>query len=595
MSVTKSIKVILTKAGTEYDAKKEYRLHDYIVVDNATMYICKRVDTTTMTCVGHSLDETEWWDKSVDLSEVEGKAEKAVTAAESATTAAKEATTKTESATTAAKTATEEAKTATAAATEATTAAKTATSDAESATEAAKTATEEASKVNVEVSDDDVLIITDRKGTTKQMVFYIANEDLMSYGVEFDTSVSDPTCTRIGNMALHKSCPVHNMMKGCLLDDDGNVVRYLNPSDWTSETRDGSEGQVMVEIPEHYRKFETEGTKRRVKIATQPLPGFHKVPKMYVSAYQAAMDRMNNKLASVVNTSAQYRGGNNNSSWDDTYRSLLGMPATAISRTNFRKYARARKSGSTEWNCMTYDVQKALYWLYVIEYATLNSQKAYNAELTEEGYHQGGLGSGVTEISGWQNYNSYYPVVPCGVTDGLGNASGVVIHNVIASDGESTHYVAPVPRYRGVENPFGHLWQWTDGINVRISATEENGGDGLSKVYVCSDPSKFNDSNYDGYTYVGDEYRSNGYVKEVIFGEGGEIMPKVCSGGSSTYFCDYHYTSTPSSDESLRGVIFGGPANRGAYAGFVCAGSSIGPSYSTAYIASRLCFIPEQA
>lgn len=80
MSTVKSIKVILTKVGTEYDATKEYKLHDYIVVGGTVMYICKRVDADTMVCKGHSLDETDWWDKSVDLSDVEGNISTAVNA-----------------------------------------------------------------------------------------------------------------------------------------------------------------------------------------------------------------------------------------------------------------------------------------------------------------------------------------------------------------------------------------------------------------------------------------------------------------------------------------------------------------------------------
>ena len=514
-------------------------------------------------------------------------------AVDEAVTNAKTATSATETATANAKEATEAANTATANTNAAIESANKAADNANDAAEASRNATDEASKVNIEVSDDDIITITDRKGTQRQMIFYAASEDLASYGIEFDTTVSNPACTRIGNMDYHKSLPVHSLMKGCLLDDDGNIVKYLDPSDWTGETRDGSEGQVMVEIPQHYRKFETDGTKRRVKISTQPLAGFHKVPKMYVSAYQAALDRTNLKLCSIVNTDAQYRGGNNNAGYDGTYRSFLGMPATVVNRTNFRKYARARKADSTEWNCMTYDIQKTLYWLFVIEYATLNSQATYNAALTDEGYHQGGLGAGVTNISNWSDYNGTYPIIPCGVTDSLGNTTGVVTHNVIAADGESTYYAAPVPRYRGVENPFGHLWQWTDGINVRIAPDEANGGDGLSKVYVCSDPAKFTDTSYDGYTYVGDEARSNGWAKEVIFGEYGEIMPKAVGGGSNTYFCDYHYTAIPTSANSLRGVLFGGFANGGTGAGFACAGSNYAPSGAGTPVASRLCFIPE--
>ena len=148
-----------------------------------------------------------------------------------------------------------------------------------------------------------------------------------------------------------------------------------------------------------------------------------------------------------------------------------------------------------------------------------------------------------------------------------------------------------VPRYRGVENPFGHIWQWTDGINVRISPTSANGGDDLSKVFVCSDPSKFTDSSYTGYSHVGNEARAEGYVKQVIFGEYGEIMSSEIGGGSTTYHCDYHYTNIPTS-ETLRGVLFGGSANGGAYAGFAYARSNDVPSSTHAYLGSRLCFLP---
>lgn len=417
-------------------------------------------------------------------------------------------------------------------------------------------------------------------------------EDECAYGIQFDTSVSSPTCTRIGNTDLHKTLPIQSRMKGCLLADDGSVNEYLNPSSWEGHTRDGSRGQVMVELPAHYRKFETSGTIRRVRISEYPLPGYHLVPKQYVSAYEASVQRSTTKLCSVANNDADYRGGNNNASYDGTYRSYLGRPATVISRTNFRAYARKRNTATTEWNCMTYDIQKELYWLFVIEYATLNSQAAYNAAKDANGYMQGGLGDGVTTWDGtsWSNFNGYHPFVPCGHTDSLGNKSGTVAYNVLDSAG-ATLKTFNVPRYRGVENPFGHIWQWTDGINVRISPTAENGGDDLSKVFVCSDPSKFNDSNYTGYSHVGNEARAEGYAKSHIFGEYGEMIPDAIGGGSTTYLCDYHYTNIPTS-ETLRGVLFGGYAIYGADAGFASAYTNRVPSNTYARIGSRLCFIP---
>lgn len=439
----------------------------------------------------------------------------------------------------------------------------------------------------VEVLDEDG---ESKKATLAALLPYA--EEQVSYGIEFDTSVSSPSCLRIGNGDLHKVLPVQSRMKGCLLDDSGLVVEYLNPKDWTGNTRDGSRGQVMVEIPLHYRKFETDGTKRRVRLSELPLPGYHQVPKMYVSAYQASVQRSTTMLASVVNDSVDYRGGNNNASYDGTYRSLLGRPATSISRTNFRAYARKRKPETTEWNCMTYDIQKTLYWLFCVEYATLNTQADYNAALTTEGLRQGGLGAGVTTWSGeWDTFNGYNPFVPCGHTDSLGNGTGTVEYTVQRED-KSEWKTFSVPRYRGVENPFGHIWQWTDGINIRISPNTDKGGDGISKVFVCNDPSKFNDSNYTGYSHVGNEARTDGWSKEVIFGEYGEIIHAVVGGGSTSYHCDYHYTNIPNT-ESLRGVLFGGSASGGANAGFAYAYSIHAPSSSDANVGSRLCFLPK--
>ena len=114
------------------------------------------------------------------------------------------------------------------------------------------------------------------------------------------------------------------------------------------------------------------------------------------------------------------------------------------------------------------------------------------------------------------------------------------------------------------------------------------------KVFICDDPEKFNDTNYEGYSHVGNEARAEGYVKEIIFGEGGEIMPSLVGGGSTQFFCDYHYTNIPTS-ETLRGVLFGGYAADGATAGLASATSHPAPSYSNTLIGSRLCFIPVTA
>jgi hypothetical protein len=438
---------------------------------------------------------------------------------------------------------------------------------------------------------DLIVEVLDTDGESKQaklatLLPYL--EEQCAYGIEFDTAVSSPVCTRIGNLAFHKSLPIQNRVKGCILSDAGTVVEYLHPTNWKAYDLSGSRGQVMVEVPAHYRKFETDGTKRRAKISELPLPGYHSVPKKYISAYESTFERSTGKLCSVVNIGADYRGGNNQADWDNTYRSVIGRPTTLKSRTAFRTAARLRGAG-TQWNCNDYNSYKDVAWLYYIEYANLNSQAAFNAQSDSNGYKQGGLGNGVTTLSSveWNNLNGYYPFIPCGHTDDLGNFSGEVSYQVdLAGDGSNIKTVY-ANRYRGIENPFGHIWKWTDGINIEVK-TDADGG--TSKVYVCNDPSKYVDNGYTGYEMRGLEARAEGYTKEMLLGDFGEIIPSVVGGGSTTYWCDYHYTIITAS--SLRGLVFGGDALSGAHAGFGYAYSYYAPSYSSTNVGSRLCFIP---
>lgn len=159
------------------------------------------------------------------------------------------------------------------------------------------------------------------------------------YGAEWDVTNASPSVIRAdaGITTLHASLPIHNKMKSCLLADNGTVNYYLKADDWSKKADgsasvlDGSDGQVMVEIPAHYRKFEEEGNMQRAKISQYALAGFEYVPKMYVSAYEASLDRTNLKLSSVINTTPQYRGGNNTSEWDAAANTLLGKPVTNIS------------------------------------------------------------------------------------------------------------------------------------------------------------------------------------------------------------------------------------------------------------------------
>ena len=412
------------------------------------------------------------------------------------------------------------------------------------------------------------------------------------YGIEWDVTVSNPLVTRIGNMTLHQSLPLQNQMRRCLLLDNGTVNYHLDANDSTLKEDltpadlTGADGQVMVFMPEFWFKTESEANKRRYKMSKYPLDGYTHSPAMYISAYEAALERGVNKLSSVVNLSTTFRGGNNTSAWDGTYRSLLGRPVTNVSLTNFRNYARNR--GSVNWNCNTYHAHRKLWWLFAVEYANFNSQDAYNAALTPDGYRQGGLDAGVTTLNGslWNNFNGSNPFVPCGYTNGLGSHTGIVPFTMPAEYGTLT---VQVPSYRGVENPFGHLWKWADGCKCMIQSDADGG---LSEFYVCDNPANFTSSGTTNYQLRGNLPRTDGYVKEVILGEYGEIVPLSVGGGSTTYFCDYFYTSKPASGIAERGFLLGGVAHYSTVTGLMFMVTWNSASFFAVSVGSRLCYIP---
>ena len=402
-------------------------------------------------------------------------------------------------------------------------------------------------------------------------------EDIYSYGVEWDSTVADPTLTRIGNPLLHKSLPVQSQYKGCVANG-AKVNYYLDPNDWskkadgTPSVLDGTDGTVRVHIPKFYGKSGVEGNKRWVRISTVKCDDtWVEIPEMLLDAYRSTVNQTGNKAVSVVNTTAQFRGGGNRTANDtylssDKFRSDLGKPRTNISRANMRTYA---TNAGSEMLCYEY-YKWIFYWAWVIEYATFNSQATYNAELTADGYHQGGLGPGITDwnnnANGWSGYNGTYPITPCGYCNDIGNFTGIkelVIPETVVDESTTVPTKTfKVPRWRGFDNPFGDIWTNLDGIILERTAANQP-----SSVYTTSNPSAFGDDNTakGKMTVAGKEIASDGYTKDFDLGSKGEIIPSVVGGSATTYMCDYHWCNTAST--SLRTLLVGGSANDGGYAG----------------------------
>ena len=425
---------------------------------------------------------------------------------------------------------------------------------------------------------------------------------IQAYGVEWDTTVADPQITRIGNLSLHKSLPIQSGYRGCVAQGN-KIMYYLDPNDWskkedgTDSVLDGTDGTVRVHTPRFYGKSEVDGNKRRVWISCEKIDyTWIEVPEMLVDAYRSTV--LNtvpsdgylstlpvNSAVSVVSTDSSLRGGMNRTANDqylDTNpcRSDLGKPRTSISRSTMRTYS--RNSGS-EMLCYEY-YKWIFYWAYVIEYANFNSQATYNANLTSDGFRQGGLGAGVTTWdNSWNTYNDYCPLIPCGYCNEIGNFTGVKSMSIPETVVDETETVAAktfsVPRWRGFDNPFGDIWTNLDGIVIQ--RTEANQP---SQVYTTSDPAEFTDV-IGSKKVVGIEVATDGYIKEFDLGETGGIIPTSIGGSATTYKCDYHWCKA--SNTALRTLLVSGCAHYGSDSGLGCFGSSYKVDFSYPLVGFR--------
>lgn len=411
-------------------------------------------------------------------------------------------------------------------------------------------------------------------------------EERYAYGVEWDTASSSPDGVRVGNMQLHRELPIQSKMRMCEVDRLGAVTAAS-----VSGMVQRLDGSIMTEIPEHWYKLYTNGTKFRMMLSEIPLPGYNHIDKFYISTYEACISRSEGKLWSENlyaysdgNSSLNnLRGGDNTSDWDGTYRSLLGRPVTNLTRDQFRQAARKRGSG---WEMYTYNAHKTLFWLFAVEYATLDSQKPFNAQKDANGFAQGGLGPGPTQMTDWANFNNANPLIPCGYTNEFGNGSGEKAYVVKNASG-GTHATLMANRYRGIENPFGHIWKYTDGANIQVTT----GDSGLSILFTTDDPSNFSDTSYTGYDKKGNICRTNGYAKKMLLGEDGDIVATEVGGSSSTYWCDYYYTYT--SANRIQVLLIGGSADIGQNSGLAYINTHDASSAAAKYFGSRLCFFPE--
>ena len=323
-----------------------------------------------------------------------------------------------------------------------------------------------------------------------------------------------------------------NQIKPCLLKSDLTVNYYLNPNNYAqkidgvtaSDITSGTDGDVMIEFPIVYWKFETIGTDLYVRYSDTQIDASYKPlahmrgttvkDKCYISAYLGY--NLSSKLRSLSGQTP-YAGGT--------------APAGTIGTC--RTLAQANGTGFDQ---MAYFQILMLQVLFIIMFKSRDSQTALG-----RGYVDG---------------NS--TTIATGGTD----AKGLFY-------GETTGKLQN--KFCGIEDFYGNLRYWIDGFFSDASRNMLIGNQ------------NFNDTG-SGYTSYGQGATADigGYISAVQGGTETGFVAKATAGSATTFFADYGFLYA-----SRLPSFGGGWANADAAGAFSLYASS-GASASYAYLGARL-------
>lgn len=322
----------------------------------------------------------------------------------------------------------------------------------------------------------------------------------------------------------------------------------------------------------------------------RPIPG---VPCVYIPvgsrscAGYAQLDRTNNKLMSTINKTAQFRGGNN-SNWDETYRSLLGKPVTSIGMPTLRNYARANGDMWFTSERVMLFITGALARVY---FHNRNIQAGYNATLTADGLHQGGLGQGASYPSNWGDGWGYNPYIDldCGIEKG--DFTGLLSATIKDPEGNNVS-ITGIPCFMGLKNFYKYLWTMTED---ELLVCQEDGSQALY-VENLIDGSLFDISGAGTHLLIGKTpvYSSANwsYIKKISF-DHLSGMPIEVGGSSSTFYADGYYNPNVHEAGALRGAFRLGHAYSGVNAGSLFLYGHTAPSDANARDGAVLCEFTE--
>ncbi len=351
-------------------------------------------------------------------------------------------------------------------------------------------------------------------------------------------------------------------MRRCVVDENGNFLYYLHPDD-SSKKEDGRDAtaditgangtrQVKVQIRKFYERRYKDGDTHYFLISDKPFAGAKVHPIFRKSGWTKNDDNFENEYAYVgafeaclydasvgdfVNNNKESNNSANIDTANDKLMSIVGKkPYSGITIVQARQMI--ANGGSKQYGYWMWD---AINLLYLTEYKDFNSQE---------------------KIPGYTSGGNIDRIAETGFTVELGNKTGSIINNGRISGVSASTIVAN--SYRGIENFFGHLWKWTDGITISFG-----------KPFVCDYHETYENNKLDGqYKQLKDSIgnliqmpQAHGYSTDIA---GGTFLSVANTGGNSLSKITDYYWYYGTNGYAYAVLLSAGSLNSGASVGAFC-------------------------
>jgi len=347
------------------------------------------------------------------------------------------------------------------------------------------------------------------------------------------------------------------------LSDNGEILARFGDNDYQD---DGSNGQVMVRIPKFYYRAEHGPRTHGYYISPYRLSGYRvsrmhwrngkEVDEVFLGAYKASCYDVSEGVYNLTDApNIDFTPGTG-----DKMASIAGAKPISghennLTLLNARILAQNRGPG---WGLVDFISVSMVNMLMLVELGHFDAQTK--------------IGRGIVDVSTGEGNMA----MPTGQTAALGNRSGAATGNVHPVTRQAANSIS----YRGLEDWWGNIYEWTDGINIR-----NNWEPFVADHDYVSDK-------FDGhYKPLGITMPSHdGWIADIAVSDDYDwgFLPSKTGATSSTGLCDFYYQTV---SEEGKAAMRSGAWYDGSRAGPFFWRVSIPPSSTARQPGTRLLYV----